>query len=181
MRKLLLLSSILATSLCADPKPFLGVNLTYTGGEAIASYQETNVERTKGYEMKMGIEDDIYRAYLDFGKVEWDNSQARTNLLAGELTFPMGNPFGTKRDMKLYMGLHYGIVNFETNLTANNRDTGEMYGMQIGILSPCLLDERGTIEVGFRNSKTNITTQTTTYRHELNSLNSMFVGFNYSF
>jgi hypothetical protein len=181
MKKLLLLSCILATSLCADPKPFLGANLTYTGGEAIASYQETNVERTKGYEMKMGIEDDIYRVYGDFGKVEWNNSTARTNLLAGELTFPMGNPLGTKRDMKLYMGLHYGIVSFETNLTGNERDRGEMYGMQFGILSPCLLDERGTVEFGFRNSKTNITTQTSTYTHELTSLNSLYLGFNYSF
>ncbi len=181
MKKLLLLSAILGTSLYAEPKPFLGANLTFTGGEAIATYQESNIERTKGYEIKMGIEDTIYRAYMDFGKVEWDNATARTNLLGGELTFPMGNPFGTKRDMKLYMGLHYGTVSFETDLTGNNRDMGEMYGMQFGILSPCLLDERGTIEVGFRNSKTNIATQTSTYTHELTSLNSLYLGFNYSF
>lgn len=181
MKKLLLLSCILATSLYADPKPFLGASVSYTGGEAIATYQETNVERTKGYGFKMGIENDIYRVYGDFGKVEWDNSTAKTNLLNGELTFPMGNPFGTKRDMKLYMGVHYGIVSFETDLTRNDRDRGEMYGMQFGILSPCLLNERGTVEFGFRNSTTNITTQTATYTHELSSLNSLYLGFNYSF
>lgn len=181
MKKLLLLSCIVATSLYADPKPFLGATVSYTGGEAEASYQETSVKHTKGFGAKMGIEGDIYRVYMDFGKVEWDNSTARTNLLAGELTFPMGNPLGTKRDMKLYMGLHYGIVNFETDLTGNDRDMGEMYGLQFGILSPCLLDERGTVEFGFRNSKTNITTQTSTYTHELSSLNSLYLGFNYSF
>jgi len=182
MKKIFLTTLLGFTTIAlAEPKSFLGANLSYTGGEATASYQDSNIERAKGYGFKMGVENEIYRAYMDFGKVDWGNSTARTNLLAGELTFPMGNPLGTKRDMKLYMGVHYGIVNFETDLTANDRDMGEMYGMQFGILSPCLLDERGTIEFGFRNSKTNITTQTSTYTHELSSLNSLYVGFNYSF
>ena len=181
MKKLLLLSCIVATSLYADPKPFLGATASYTGGEAEASYQETSVKHTKGFGAKMGIEGDIYRVYMDFGRAYWDNATAKTNLLAGELTFPMGNPFGTQRDMKLYMGLHYGIFNFETDLTDDDANNGEMFGMQVGILSPCLLNERGTIEVGFRNSTTNLATQTATYTHTISSLNSLYVGFNYSF
>ena len=181
MKKLLLSTIIIGTALYADPKPFIGANITNTGGQATANYQDSNVERTKGYDIKMGIEDSLYRIYADFGKVAWDNSTAKTNILVGDLAFPVGKPLGTKEDMKFYMGIHYGKINFRTDLTNNDSNSADIYGIQMGILSPCVLNENIKLELGFRSSKTSVTTNTSSYTHELTSLTSLILGLNYSF
>lgn len=182
MKKIILTTLLAFTSVAfAEQNYFVGGMVSYTAGEATTNYKDSNVERTQGYGVKVGLEGNIYRSYLESSKIQWNNSEAQIKLLNGELTFPLGNPFGTKKDMKLYMGLHYGKIDFKTALTGNDKANGEIYGMQMGILSPCLLNDKATVEVGFKDSKTNITTQTSTYTHDLSSLNSLYLGFNYSF
>ncbi|MDD2698091.1 MAG: hypothetical protein PHF17_04720 [Arcobacteraceae bacterium] len=180
-RRYISLCLLLSASALSGANLFTGVSFDYTGGTANANYGETDVHYAQGYGLKAGIEDVNYRVYADVSQIKWDNSQANQTLINGDLTFPVGKILNTKRDAKFYMGIHYGKVDFKTDLTNNDKNSGDIYGVQMGLLSPCILNEKVTIELGFKNSKTSVTTRTTTYNHELTSLTSMRLGINYSF